>query len=480
MKRKKWIAAALTLLLGMSVSAAALANSAPVYGSEEPTSQVLPLAENGIGVEKELLTFRMREDGSADVTADYTLRELTGKGRAVEMAFPFLLRLSDVKELDEVSILQDGQPLEYEFRLAGTVENEENGAWQDFLKEPAPFADAVKLENILAALDAGAYRPEHYKREKKLDTYVLNLPEDGKEYNIIVSMALDENDRLLEWGFNGFDLTDKERAELSTWVGPGHGEPQEYGFAVIGGDGPEDIQVSVYTEGYKKGPVQVEEIRIEKGKRSTAEDIVQENTAIAGPVENESANESITAARAEYALRELDRQLSRGQPVIASWDLASGSYTECYVGVLFYEVELPAEGTVQMTVNYRQRATWDASSHEGTVYTYAYLVSPASYFENFGRFEVAVVPAGDQLYITSASIPFAVQEDGSYLTALDGLPESELVFSMYREAAAPEKTLSESVGYSGMLNIISIGIIVAAAALLVFIVVLVVRVRKKK
>ena len=220
--------------------------------------------------------------------------------------------------------------------------------------------------------------------------------------------------------------------------------------------------------------------RIEKGKRSTAEDIVQENTAIAGPVENESANESITAARAEYALRELDRQLSRGQPVIASWDLASGSYTECYVGVLFYEVELPAEGTVQMTVNYRQRATWDASSREGTVYTYAYLVSPASYFENFGRFEVAVVPAGDQLYITSASIPFAVQEDGSYLTALDGLPESELVFSMYREAAAPEKTLSESVGYSGMLNIISIGIIVAAAALLVFIVVLVVRVRKKK
>jgi len=276
MKLKKFLSAVLTLMLTISFAAASLANSAPVYGSEEPSSQVLPLTENGIGVEKELLTFAMREDGSADVTADYTLRELTGETRTVQMAFPFLLRLSDVSELDAVSILQDGQPLEYEFRLAGIVADEENGAWKDFLKEPAPFSDAVKLENILAALSAEEYQPEHFKREKKLDTYVLEYPDDGKEYNIIVSMALDENDRLLEWGFNGFDLTDKDRAELSTWVGPGHGEPQEYGFAVIAGDGPEDITVEVYTEGYKKGRVQAEGFSVEKGKRISAETIIKE------------------------------------------------------------------------------------------------------------------------------------------------------------------------------------------------------------
>jgi len=398
----------------------------------------------------------------------------------VQMAFPVLLRLSDVSELDAVSILQDGQPLEYEFRLAGIVADEENGAWKDFLKEPAPFSDAVKLENILAALSAEEYQPEHFKREKKLDTYVLEYPDDGKEYNIIVSMALDEEDRLIEWGFNGFDLTDKERAELSAWIGPGHGEPQEYGFAVIAGDGPEDITVEVYTEGYKKGRVQAEGFSVEKGKRISAESIIKEHTGTSGPVENETVNSVVKTACEEYALMEMDRQLSWGQPVIASWDLYGGMYSDCQVGVLLYEVELPKNGTVQMTVNYRQQPTWDARSKQGTVYTYAYLVSPASYFESFGRFEVSVVPAGEQLYITSASIPFAAQEDGSYLTALDGLPEGELVFSMYKEPTAPAGGNAIAQDRFGMIDLISIGIILAAVVLLVFIIVLAVRVRKKK
>ena len=100
MKLRKLLAALLTLFLIMTFTATALANSAPVYGSEEPGSQVLPFEENGIGVEKEVLTFRMREDGSADVTADYTLKNLTGDARKVKMAFPFLLRMGDIKDLN--------------------------------------------------------------------------------------------------------------------------------------------------------------------------------------------------------------------------------------------------------------------------------------------------------------------------------------------------------------------------------------------
>lgn len=475
MKLRRCAAAVMALLMGCGFSCAALANSAPIYGAEKPGSQVLPMTENGVGVEKELLTFHMRGDGSADVSADYTLKSLTGEKKTVKMAFPYLLRLSDIQDIDEVSIRQDGEPLEYEFQLAGTVISEDGGSQQDFLKDSAPFVEAVKLENILAGLEAEKYRPEYYNRTKSLKTYVLEYPDDGKEYKIVVKMTLHEDDRILLWGFNGFDITDKTHAEFSTWVGPGHGGTQEYGFAVLAGDGPEEITAETY---YEKKLVQTNAVSVRKGSGCSAEELIEKYTSYPGSG-GDGINESVKAACIEFALKEIDRQLSWGQAAICTEDLTGGMYSECYVGVLLYEVELPADGAVQMTVSYRQRATWDAASDDGTVYTYAYLTSPAAYFESFGKFSVKVEPADEQLYITNSNLPFAAQEDGSYLAYRDGLPENELVFSMYKEETAPAAGAAGG-GNDGMRGLTDAGLIAAAVVLATLIGVLAVKTGRKK
>ena len=85
-----------------------------------------------------------------------------------------------------------------------------------------------------------------------------------------------------------------------------------------------------------------------------------------------------------------------------------------------------------------------------TVYEYAYLLSPATTWSEFGSLDITI---NTPYYLTESTIDgFEKTEDG-YLLHLDGLPEGELIFSLSTEEN-PTKEDNSGVGLFLLLAII--------------------------
>ena len=75
--------------------------------------------------------------------------------------------------------------------------------------------------------------------------------------------------------------------------------------------------------------------------------------------------------------------------------------------------------------------------YEPEIYTYTYLLSPASKWASFGKLNINV---NTPYYLIDSELSFTKTEEG-YTLSLDGLPENELVFTL-SESESPEERKS--------------------------------------
>ncbi len=139
-----------------------------------------------------------------------------------------------------------------------------------------------------------------------------------------------------------------------------------------------------------------------------------------------------------------------------------------------YKLSLPAGGSV---VNSVTAPLYPDISHDYTpsIYSYTYLLSPASTWADFGKFELNIETP---YYITESSLELAKTEIG-YSLSQNGLPAGELTFTM-STSEHPEK---HGMNYGGFLlgSILSVALIyVAVAGTIIAVTFLAIHFAKKK
>lgn len=81
-------------------------------------------------------------------------------------------------------------------------------------------------------------------------------------------------------------------------------------------------------------------------------------------------------------------------------------------------------------------------SYTPPVYEYTYLLSPASTWKEFGELDITI---NTPYYLTESSLDGFEKTEGGYALSLDGLPDSELIFTLSTEDA-PNRDNNDSKG----------------------------------
>jgi hypothetical protein len=84
-------------------------------------------------------------------------------------------------------------------------------------------------------------------------------------------------------------------------------------------------------------------------------------------------------------------------------------------------------------VSYPADGAMDERETASPLYTYEYLLNPASYWGDFKNLNITVIPPQTAPYIVESSIPMTRAEDGTYMASLDVLPETDLSFTLHAD-----------------------------------------------
>lgn len=122
-----------------------------------------------------------------------------------------------------------------------------------------------------------------------------------------------------------------------------------------------------------------------------------------------------------------------GKGIDPKYNYVSGIFslsTESFIANLMrwyeYEIEIAPRETIVNTVTAPIYPAID-SSYNPAVYSYTYLLSPASTWADFGRLEILI---NTPFYIIENSVEGFEKCDTGYTLVRDGLPEGELKFSL--------------------------------------------------
>ncbi len=153
-------------------------------------------------------------------------------------------------------------------------------------------------------------------------------------------------------------------------------------------------------------------------------------------------------------------------------DLNVNNFTKWYL----YDITLSAGESVVNTVTAPIFPRWK-DSYSPDVYIYRYYLSPAQSWQSFGTLEIEINT--DYYEVFTSSVDFTERE-GGYVAELDGLPESELTFTL---CSAPDpKTELGSVGVTLLVIVLVILFIALIFTLgpVIFAIVYLIKSRKKK
>lgn len=113
---------------------------------------------------------------------------------------------------------------------------------------------------------------------------------------------------------------------------------------------------------------------------------------------------------------------------------------------LVYTVDFPAHGGREVAVSYQSRSygLQEGTSHWTQEFTY--LLSPARHWADFGTLDITIATTEEYPYIIDSSLPLEESGAYTYTAHFDGLPEGELVFTLY---SRPSITLWDRL-YAGV------------------------------
>lgn len=433
-KRFGAMATALVLLMP---SVPALGNAAPVFWRGQPASMVLTLDHaSGIHVRSERLTFDFNEGleyfaPMAVVTAEYGLWVESAAGRTSTMAFPIITSL-DRFQPDQVRILQDGTPLSYRVRLAGT----------EHLSEESPQSDySIDYEGLFSSIMD--IQTPSVLRSRIGTRYTLQV-EAGQQGFVNVELQGTPGELGYFKGFNSYRQREGDGFEIT--LGGHFGEDRI--FEVFSTSAELPIQVHAYTDWEMKTPLADFQYAWTAEPVDAATYLLEDIQRTRGTyltILDEVDEEELLALLEAQALR----QEASGYFSDVTEETEIFFYDQ--VVVLLYEVALEGQKEHTVTVSYLTEGTYDRSETKHPIYRYTYLLQPARYFESFKDLEVTVHTPEAMPYMPESSPALTETASRVYQGSFDVLPQGEeLQFVLYQEPTITNRTLWErlSSGYT--------------------------------
>lgn len=434
------------------------ANSAPSYWKGHPYSDVLAVQEDSpIIVEREHLTFDFTNAQAGGygsprgrVLAEYRMTNPTNDTLSVQMAFPFAANLSNFFA-DEITVKADGTATSYEIyidprRLDASADDLTGSYQYEFGSIGTISSRELKLPGF--DLDSGIKRYRFAASAAEEDH--LNLE--------ISYMAQPDRTLLICDGFNGYSYSEETGNRLHSRIR----ESTECEILVLG----EDMELSwevVTDEGEKAGKDRYElevftDFTDPKAYLLTA---LREN--IYGDAGTVISDVQLLNSCLHVVLEE---NRSAGCAMI---DDVVSAVSSDRIFTMVYQVEFPPGTSKNVSVGYLTEGTMDRRETVSPKYTYTYLLSPAKNWADFGSLTVEIITPEEAPYIIESSLSLERNGENRYSARLEGLPDSELTFTLYEKETVTLIDKTERIlSRAGYLFFFFLPVLIIVLAVIVF------------
>ncbi len=420
---KKLLISILTVAFLSIMTVPVCANSAPSYWEAYPYSEILAIDKSSpITVNKEYLIYdfsrvevepeNFSRTPTAQVTAEYEMSNPTSQSMSVQMAFPLVsslakLDISNIKiKVDDVSIPFEIYPSIDEVNESGSSEN------------------GFRYDGFDISRGEVEYPGPNVNREGTL--YRCSVQTDEEEpLNLEACFNADsQKTRLIGKNFNSVSYTEGESTCLGARFQKDNGREPE--ILILGEDS--GLTFKVMTEDGKEADPKRYHLKISSDTVDIETYLLHEVDKSFGDVVEEIDDKQLMSI---YMSQIWQQGLDTGYTFLE--DVLSSIQMERVI-TLIYEVDFPADSTRIVRVGYQTDGTMDGRETKTPKYSYTYLLSPAKNWAAFGELNIKIITPKEAPFIINSSINF--ENNGQYLysATLDGLPDSELDFTLYKNA----------------------------------------------
>lgn len=410
----------LTLPIGV------LANSGPVYWRGYPYWDVMAIKENSpIIVEKENLLFDFSNIDKpyytlqGDVTATYNMVNPTTSDLSVQMAFPLISSLADLKG-EDIKVTADGKIVPFEI-YPGNVVNSYGNPFGKEEGESFDFAD------IIGSISPHLYQSQNFTDGEKGKLYHIEVkPIGDQKINFAVEFDFDkEKSKIVTSGFTKYKRKG-EHIRIGTWCY----QREFLKIFVLGED--VDFHVKAYMDGKLEEETDLydyqiwaEEVEVEEYLKDLIKEISK------GKNYGSLSGLSSTQLYNLYGAA-LDNFLTRNQGYCWAEELGE---EENYQRIFFlvYTVDFKAEERKEVEVGYKISGTMDKTETVNPQYSFKYLLNPAKNWHDFKNLNVEIITPAQAPYLINSTINFNKGSDNTYTATLSQLPEEDLSFTLYNK-----------------------------------------------
>ena len=371
----------ITVILLISSFSLVYANSGPVFWQGYPSSDIMTVDRNSpIEVKSENLIFDFSDENNdsysvqANVTAEYEMTNPTDETQSVQMAFPYVERLSNVN-YENIKITANGKKVPYEV-YAGKTVNSYGNSFEENKDENLDFNEIVNT------ISNDTYEAKSFKADEIGKLYYFKIkPTANEKVDFTVDFTYDqEKTNIITKNFNSFSRED-EKIRIAS----GCFESQIAEIYVLG----EDININKIS-GYNIGSSKEE-------TNSFAYELIEKEVDVKTFLLD--SMKSYSYADFEHIsdvqlynlyASALDKYFVNNQGFCMVDDvLAESSYVR--IITLVYTVEfLPAQDQT-VSVSYNTNGTMDKRNTTSPQYLFDYILNPAKNWNSFNNLNINIL-----------------------------------------------------------------------------------------
>ncbi|MDW5299312.1 MAG: hypothetical protein SA378_04135 [Sedimentibacter sp.] len=409
----------ITMILLISSFSLAFANSGPVYWQGYPSSDIMTVDKDSpIEVKSENLIFDFSDENNdsysvqANVTAEYEMTNPTDETQSVQMAFPYIERLSNVN-YENIKITANGKEVPYEV-YAGKTVNSYGNSFEENKDENFDFNEIVKT------ISKDTYEAENFKADEIGKLYSIEIkPTTDIGIDFTVDFTYDqEKTNIVIKNFNSFNRED-EKVRIAS----GCFESQVAEIYVLG----EDIninKISGYTIGSSKEETNSFTYELIEKEVDVKSYLLGMKSYSYGDFEHISDVQLYNI----YASA-LDKNFVNNLGFCMVDDVLE--INSVRIITLVYTVEfLPAQDQ-KVSVSYSTKGTMDKRNTSSPQYLFYYILNSAKNWNSFNNLNIKIVTPQEAPYIIDSNIEFYKEEGNIYTASLEKLPEEDLSFTLY-------------------------------------------------
>lgn len=405
-------------------AAPAYGNSAPSYWEAFPYFDVLVVEEDSpIIVDREHLTFDFSQadyyyehrnvmSPVGKVTAEYQMTNPGDDPITVQMAFPFVSTLYGLSAAD-ITVSADGAAVPYETYIDANDINTSGDSGEDFVYDYGTIGDISNQERTLPGFDldskARLYRFAASSKEKPYLDFQVSF-DVNQEQAFLIGKDFDGSSSYAE-GRGTLSARIREKTEPEILV---LGKELEYTYEVLTDEG-EKADESLYQLEIIQDSVDPKEYLL---------------AVLRGKIGEDTAAVISDTQLFNLFLHEIWQDGQRNG--FSTLYEGFSPFREDRIFTLVYQVEFPAGSTKAVSVGYLTEGTMDRRETASPKYSYTYLLSPAENWADFGSLNVEIITPEKAPYVIESSLPFTRGGENRYSAKFDGLPDSELTFTLYK------------------------------------------------